>query len=64
MPKQKQISDLISLRGHNALITGAAAGIGRAIAQRFAEAGAELDLVDRDAVTLNALSKELAKMDA
>jgi short-subunit dehydrogenase len=63
MPKQKLIHELISLHGHRALITGAAAGIGRAIAHRFAEAGAELYLVDRDAA-LNVLSKELGKASA
>lgn len=43
---QIPLADLISLQGKRALITGAAAGIGRAIAWRFAEAGAALDLVD------------------
>ena len=41
-------SDLINLSGQRALITGAAAGIGRAIALRFAEAGAALELADLD----------------
>ena len=44
----KPLSELISLRGKRALITGAAAGIGEAIAYRFAEAGAALELVDID----------------
>jgi len=64
MPRQKSINELISLKGHRALITGAAAGIGRAIALRFAEAGAELNLVDRDAVALNVFTRELAKTGA
>ena len=37
-----------SLRGRRALLTGAARGIGRAIADAFSEAGAELILADRD----------------
>jgi NAD(P)-dependent dehydrogenase (short-subunit alcohol dehydrogenase family) len=64
MPRHKSISELISLQGHRALITGAAAGIGRAIAQRFAEAGVELNLVDRDSAPLNALARELTKTGA
>ena len=40
------LSQLISLKGRRALITGAASGIGRAAAVRFAEAGADLELVD------------------
>lgn len=42
------LSDLVSLRGKRALITGSAAGIGKAIAFRFAEAGAALELADID----------------
>ncbi|AKM09448.1 SDR family NAD(P)-dependent oxidoreductase [Croceicoccus naphthovorans] len=39
---------LLSLEGKVAVVTGAAAGIGRAIAQRFAAAGAKLVLADKD----------------
>lgn len=55
------LEQLLSLRGKRALITGAAAGIGKAIARRFAEAGAELHLVDLDAAKLDALAQELSQ---
>ena len=45
---ERPLGDLISLEGRKALITGAASGIGRATALRFAEAGADLELVDID----------------
>lgn len=53
-------AQLLSMHGRRVLITGAAAGIGRAMALRFAEAGAHLDLVDRDEAGLAALADELA----
>lgn len=40
--------DLVSLEGRRAVVTGAGAGIGRAIALRLADAGADLHLVDID----------------
>ena len=46
------------LAGRRILITGAASGIGRATAQRFAAAGARLALLDRDATGLEAVAKE------
>lgn len=45
---QPPIAELISLRGRSALVTGAARGIGAAIARRLVEAGANAYLADRD----------------
>ncbi len=53
------LQDLISLRGKRSLITGAASGIGKAIAMRYAEAGSDLILVDIDAEKLSNFSDEL-----
>jgi NAD(P)-dependent dehydrogenase (short-subunit alcohol dehydrogenase family) len=55
--------ELISLRGKRALITGSASGIGRAMAHRFAEAGADLELVDIDLDGLKAVHQELTALD-
>jgi len=59
MTTLRALPELISLKGKRALITGSAAGIGKAIAYRFAEAGADLELVDIDDQRLAATKKEL-----
>lgn len=51
------LGELLSLKGKRALITGAASGIGRAAALRFAEAGADLELVDIDELKLEETKK-------
>jgi NAD(P)-dependent dehydrogenase (short-subunit alcohol dehydrogenase family) len=43
---ENSVADLVSLNGRAALITGGAQGLGRAIAQRLAEAGANIALAD------------------
>jgi len=53
--------ELVSLKGRNALITGSGAGIGRAIAYRFAEAGSDLELVDVNERSLCAVKQELER---
>jgi NAD(P)-dependent dehydrogenase (short-subunit alcohol dehydrogenase family) len=53
------LSELISLEGKKALVTGSGAGIGKAIAYRFAEAGADLELVDVNEKSLASVNKEL-----
>ncbi|HTR49706.1 MAG TPA: SDR family NAD(P)-dependent oxidoreductase [Kofleriaceae bacterium] len=48
------------LAGTTAVVTGASRGIGRAIAVRLAEAGAEVALWARDSITLRSVASEIA----
>jgi NAD(P)-dependent dehydrogenase (short-subunit alcohol dehydrogenase family) len=57
--QMRPLIELISLKGKLALITGAASGIGKAIANRFGEAGARLELVDVNEALLNTITHEL-----
>lgn len=52
------------MRNKVVIITGAAAGVGRACALRFARAGAFLGLIARDKASLEALSAELIQQGA
>lgn len=54
-----RILDRFLLHGKTALITGGSRGLGRAMAQGFAEAGADLVLVGRDEASLDAAAREL-----
>lgn len=49
----------LDLRGHRALVTGAAQGLGLAIAQALAALGADLLLTDRDAAGAERVAAEL-----
>jgi NAD(P)-dependent dehydrogenase (short-subunit alcohol dehydrogenase family) len=64
MKALKPLSELISLEGKRALITGSAVGIGKAMAYRFAEAGADLDLVDMNIKGLGLVKKELSQFES
>lgn len=50
---------ILSLQGRNALVTGAARGIGAATARELASQGAGVALLDLDPVALSLLSEEL-----
>jgi NAD(P)-dependent dehydrogenase (short-subunit alcohol dehydrogenase family) len=53
------LHDLLSLTGKTALITGAAQGIGLAIARRYAEAGANLQIIDVNEAAVAVAKQEL-----
>ncbi|MBO0931968.1 SDR family NAD(P)-dependent oxidoreductase [Fibrella aquatilis] len=56
----KSLANLLSLAGRTAVVTGAARGIGAAIAYRLAEAGANLILADKRTQELDATVQQLS----
>jgi NAD(P)-dependent dehydrogenase (short-subunit alcohol dehydrogenase family) len=55
----KSIAELVSLRGRHAVVTGGARGLGKAIARRLAEAGADVLIGDVDAELAAAAAEDL-----
>jgi NAD(P)-dependent dehydrogenase (short-subunit alcohol dehydrogenase family) len=55
----RPLSELLSLSGRTAVVTGGARGIGFAIARRLAEAGALVVIADRDAVAAKSAATAL-----
>ncbi len=56
------IPDDFGLEGHNAIVTGAGRGLGRAIAIGLGEAGANLVLVGRTRQTLESVAAEIERL--
>ncbi|MBM0124603.1 SDR family NAD(P)-dependent oxidoreductase [Pimelobacter simplex] len=55
------ITDLLSLTGRTAIVTGGAMGIGRGIVERLAEAGASVVIADADLEAAETAAKELVE---
>lgn len=56
----RSIAELVSLSGRSAVVTGGGRGLGKAIARRLAEAGANVLIGDIDAELVAAAAKDLA----
>ena len=59
---QEKVMDQFSLKGKVAIVTGAGQGIGKTIALTFAEAGADLVIVDIDRVSAKSTAQEIIDM--
>lgn len=59
MSEHISISELTSLRGKGAIVTGGAIGLGRAMAERFVEAGAAVFIADLDDGAARTAAEEL-----
>jgi NAD(P)-dependent dehydrogenase (short-subunit alcohol dehydrogenase family) len=55
----RSLAELISLTGRTAVVTGGARGLGKAIANRLAEAGANVVIGDRDAALAQSAADDL-----
>ncbi|MGD6741808.1 SDR family NAD(P)-dependent oxidoreductase [Streptomyces sp. BH106] len=55
------VRDLLDLRGRTAVVTGGARGVGRAIVERFAEAGARVVVADVDAHEVARTAGEISR---
>jgi NAD(P)-dependent dehydrogenase (short-subunit alcohol dehydrogenase family) len=53
------VAELVSLAGRVAVVTGGGRGLGKAIAQRLAEAGADVLIADRDGELAGAAAQDL-----
>lgn len=60
MSQQERLREVFGLEGRVAVVTGAAAGLGKAVAQLLAEAGACVVIADRDAAAAQAAKHEMA----
>jgi NAD(P)-dependent dehydrogenase (short-subunit alcohol dehydrogenase family) len=60
-PSSHSLEDLVSLENRVGVVTGAARGLGRAIAYRLAEAGAALVVGDIDEPGVTVLARELSE---
>ncbi len=54
------VMDLFGLRDKRALVTGASSGIGRIVAQAYAQAGADVAIASRNVEALESVAAELA----
>jgi NAD(P)-dependent dehydrogenase (short-subunit alcohol dehydrogenase family) len=57
----KTIAELVSLKGKTAVITGSAKGVGYAVAERLAEAGASIVIADINLVNADLAAQKIAK---
>ena len=57
----KNLMELFQLDGHIALVTGGSKGLGRVIAQAFAEAGADVAVVSRTTEDCRKAANEIAE---
>lgn len=64
MPQNRSHRQNDRLRGKIVVVTGASAGVGRAVARRFAKAGASIALIAREKESLDEAREEIEKTGA